>query len=55
MEIITKKISIREKREMENTIADNATLKANLDYVAMMANIDIPSESEVTNNVVSEN
>ena len=38
----------KDNRALENTIADNAVLQANLDYVAMMAGIDIPSKEEDT-------
>lgn len=52
MEIIKNKESIIDKRALERTVAENAQLKANLDYVAMMSDINIPTEdtSEVTNN-----
>ena len=54
MEIIINNGSIADKRALENANADNAALKANLDYVAMMADVDIPAEG-VENNVVPEN
>ena len=54
MQIIIVKGDIRDKRALENATATNATLKANLDYVAMMADVDIPTEG-VENNVVPEN
>ena len=54
MEIIINTGSIADKRALENANADNAMLKANLDYVAMMANVDMPTEG-VENNVVPEN
>lgn len=46
MEIIINNGSIADKRTLDNANADNAMLKANLDYVAMMASIDIPTETE---------
>ena len=54
MEIIINNGSIADKRALENANADNVMLKANLDYVAMMTNVDIPTEG-VENNVVPEN
>ena len=54
MQIIIIKGDIRDKRALENAAATNATLKANLDYVAMMADVDIPPEGG-ENSVVSEN
>ena len=54
MQIIIIKGDIRSKRALENAAAANATLKANLDYVAMMADVDIPTEGG-DNNVVPEN
>lgn len=46
MEVIRNTNNIAEKRAAERINADNANLKANLDYVAMMADIDIPTEEE---------
>ena len=54
MEIIVNKGSVKDKRALENAAAANATLKANLDYVAMMADVDIPTGGG-ENNVVPEN
>jgi|GEM_PF-3990067 len=54
MQIIIIKGDIRDKRALENAAAANATLKANLDYVAMMTDVEIPTE-EGDENVVSEN
>ena len=44
--IINKEGNIREKRALEKSLADNATAKANIDYIAMMTEVDIPSEQE---------
>lgn len=46
MEVIRNTGNIAEKRVSERINADNAKLKANLDYVAMMADIEIPTEEE---------
>ena len=54
MKIIINNGSIADKRTLENANADNALLKANLDYVAMMADVDIPTKGG-ENNVVPEN
>ena len=54
MEAVINRGPIKDKRALEKAIADNAALKANLDYVAMMADVDIPAEG-VENNVVPEN
>ena len=54
MEVVINQGSIADKRALEKAIADNATMKANLDYVAMMADVDIPTEGG-ENNVVPEN
>ena len=54
MEIIINTGSIADKRTLENATANNAALKANLDYVSMMADVAIPAEG-VENNVVPEN
>ena len=51
MEIIIYTGSIADKRALENANANNAALKANLDYVAMMASIDIPTTQEDDTNV----
>ena len=48
MEVIVNKGSVKDKRALENATADNAILQANLDYVAMIAGIDIPSTEEDT-------
>ena len=56
MQIIIIKGDIRDKRALENAAAANATLKANLDYVAMMAEVDLPNEGgEDDVSMVSEN
>lgn len=55
MQIIIIKGDIRDKRALERSTADNVSLKSNLDYVAMMTNVDIPVETEVDSNVVPEN
>ena len=34
--------------------ADNATAKANIDYIAMMTNVEMPTEGDADNGVVSE-
>ena len=46
MEVIRNTTNIAEKRAAERINADNAKLKATLDYVAMMADIEIPTEEE---------
>lgn len=46
MEIQKSQVTIPEKRMMERSEAENATLKANLDYVAMMTDVEIPVEDE---------
>lgn len=55
MEVIVNKGSVKDKRALENATADNAAMKANLDYVAMMSNVDIlTSEEDSTNGTVEE-
>ena len=55
MEVIINQGSIADKRALEKAIADNETLKANLDYVAMMSNVDIlTSEEGNVNGTVEE-
>lgn len=55
MDVIINQGSIADKRALEKATADNAVAKANLDYVAMMASIDIPSTQEDnTNGTVEE-
>lgn len=44
------RINIEQNNELEQLRADNARLSALLDYVAVMADVDIP-ESEVNENV----
>ena len=47
---------IKDKRLLEKSASDNAALKANLDYVAMMAEVDLPNEGgEDDVSMVSEN
>ena len=46
MEVIRNTNNIAEKRAAERINADNAKLKSTLDYVAMMADIEIPTEEE---------
>lgn len=43
--------NIRIEKEMEALKAENYLLKAQLDYIAMMAEIDIPEEDEVNKDV----
>ena len=44
---ITKLImSLRDKVLLENTVADTEKNKANIDYIAMMSDIEIPTEEE---------
>lgn len=38
--------SIESQRTLENLNANNTNLKSTIDYVAMMAGIDIPKEDE---------
>lgn len=40
------KMDLSEKALLENTIAENARLKAMLDYNIMMGNIEDPDEEE---------
>lgn len=51
--IINKEGNIREKRALEKSTADNAAIIANIDYLAMMADIDIPAEGDNENDMVS--
>ena len=47
MALITKnKMDLHEKAMLENAEADNAKNAANIDYIAMMADIEIPTEEE---------
>lgn len=46
METIKHATTIQEKRGLERNLAENAKLKATLDYVALMSDIDIPTEDE---------
>lgn len=44
---ITKLImSLRDKALLENSVADAEKNKANIDYIAMMSDIEIPTEEE---------
>lgn len=52
--IVNKEGKIKEKRALEKAVADNATAKANIDYIAMMVDVDIPSEGDNENDVVSK-
>ena len=45
-EVIRTNGNVQERRILERTAAENAQLKANLDYVAMMSEIDIPTDDE---------
>lgn len=45
------KMDIADQRAFEQLQAENERLMANIDYVAMMADIDIPTEEEVSENV----
>lgn len=38
------RVSVEESREREQLVADNAKLKADLEYLAMMAEIDMDEE-----------
>lgn len=40
------KMGLQEKAALENATADAAKIAANLDYIAMMADIEIPTEDE---------
>lgn len=40
------KMNLKDKAILENTIAENAKLKAMLDYNIMMGNIEDPDEEE---------
>lgn len=44
MEIIRSKSDIATQRSTERINADNTKLKANLDYVAMMTDVEIPTD-----------
>ena len=44
MEVIRNTTNIAEKRADERINADNTKLKANLDYVAMMTDVEIPTD-----------
>jgi hypothetical protein len=56
MEVVVNQGSIADKRELEKASADNAAMKANLDYVAMMADVDIvTTEGADTNDMETEN
>ena len=44
MEVIRNTTNIAEKRAAERINADNTKLKANLDYVAMMTDVEIPTD-----------
>ena len=39
-------MDLREKAELENATASAERNAANIDYIAMMADIDIPTEDE---------
>lgn len=43
------RINIEQNNELEQLRADNARLSALLDYVAVMADVDIPEEGENEN------
>lgn len=51
--VVNRESNIRDKRALEKSKADNATAKANIDYLAMMADIDIPAEGDNENDMVS--
>ena len=38
--------SVREQRLLENAVAETEKNKANIDYIAMMSDIEIPTEEE---------
>ena len=44
--LVRNKMDLADKAVLENTIAENARLKAMLDYNIMMGNIDDPEEEE---------
>lgn len=47
MKIIKDKISVRQRTELKNLQVENEKYKSQLDYLAMMNNIDLPEkESE---------
>lgn len=46
------KMSIKDARTLEDLKAQNEKLMANIDYVAMMADVDIPTEDEEGQNDV---
>ena len=52
--IVNKEGKIKEKRALEKAMADNATAKANIDYIAMMTEVDIPAEGDADNGLVSK-
>lgn len=52
--VVNRESNIRDKRALEKSKADNATAKANIDYIAMMTEVDIPTEGDADNGVVPE-
>lgn len=47
MSIFTRnKMDLHEKAMLENAEADNARNAANIDYIAMMVDVEIPTEEE---------
>lgn len=47
MSLVTRnKMDLHEKAILENAQADNAKNAANIDYIAMMADIEIPTEED---------
>lgn len=51
MKIVKKEKDLKQKAQEENTVASAEKNKADIDFLAMMTGIDIPTEdSEVTTN-----
>lgn len=53
--IVRKTMPIFEKNKIERTEADLQKAEADLAYVAMMTDVEIPTEDEVIHNDIREN
>lgn len=49
------KETVREMQERARLAAENAKLRADLDYIQIMTGVEIPTDEEVQNDLVSEN
>lgn len=47
MKIIKLKGSLREKKELENLKAENEKTKSQIDYIAMMTDVEFPESEEI--------